>query len=70
MINESTDNAAIKSLAIVARINKSNFVTKDVFLKLIPVQTTMAQSLHSEIVSLFTEHGSGICCRWSFCDDG
>lgn len=55
LVDESTDNSAVKHLAIVVRYNE-NFKIKDEFLTLIPVASATAQNLYNLITNFFNQY--------------
>lgn len=56
LVDESTDNSAVKNLAMVVRFNDDQFKIKDEFLSLIPVSDASAEGLYNTIISFFNKH--------------
>lgn len=56
IVDESTDRACIKHMALVCRTVDSYFNTNDYFLALIPLDQANAETLYNHIINFFTKH--------------
>lgn len=56
IVDESTDRACLKHMALVCRTVDSDFNTNDYFLALIPLDEANAETLYNHVIDFFVKN--------------